>query len=128
MRRPQWLQFLASLGLEFWLPLPLLGLILWGTSGWIAERNLSRSSPTIRELQIPQNDRSPAEQVLSIKVTIDRNKGISQVRVKQATSVYQTQKFVVSTTQLDRVEAVIGEKLGLSADRVRQIVRYQIEN
>jgi hypothetical protein len=127
MFRRQWLQFLSSLGLEFWLPLPLLGLCFWLMSGWLADRNLNRSYQTMQELQIPQETNNPPERVLSIKVIIDRDRNISQVKVKQVTSLFQTQEFQLSTIKLDRVEAEIGQKLGLSVEQVQQLSRYQIE-
>lgn len=127
MRPPQWLQFLSSLGLEFWLPLPILGLCLWIVSGWLVDRNLNRPSQTMRELQITQNSQPSPEKVLSIKVIIDRDRSISLVKVKQVTSIFQRQEFQLSTTQLNRVEAEIGQKLGLSVEQVKQLVRYQVE-
>lgn len=127
MRRPQWLQFLSSLGLEFWLPLPLLGLCFWGMTSWLAERNLNRPSQTRQELQITQDTKNTPEKVLSIKVIIDRDRRISLVKVKQATSIFQTQEFQLSTVKLDQLEVEIAQKLGLSAERVNQLVRYQVE-
>lgn len=43
MFRPRWLQSIRSLGLEFWLPLPLLGLFFWVGGGLLTDRMLSRS-------------------------------------------------------------------------------------
>ena len=127
MQRIRWLQFLGSLGLEFWLPLPLLGLGFWLVSGWMVEQNLSHPAQTTREIQIVQNDRPSSEQVLSIQVTIDRNKGISVVKVKQATRVFEKQEFQLSTTELEQVEVLIGKQLSLSVEQVRQLVRYQMQ-
>ncbi|NJQ98373.1 MAG: hypothetical protein HC784_13815, partial [Hydrococcus sp. CSU_1_8] len=97
MRQPQWFQFLGSLGLEFWLPLPLLGLGFWAMSGWVADRDLSRPSQNVRELEISQPARSSSDQILTIKVTIDRKHKASLVEVKQATNIFQKRKFELST-------------------------------
>jgi hypothetical protein len=64
---------------------------------------------------------------LSIQVTIDRNKGISVVKVKQATRVFEKQEFQLSTTELEQVEVLIGKQLSLSVEQVRQLVRYQMQ-
>ncbi|MCJ8280156.1 MAG: hypothetical protein MJK14_09655 [Rivularia sp. ALOHA_DT_140] len=37
---PQWLKFIKSLGIEFWLPLPILGLSFWFVGGWLTEHAL----------------------------------------------------------------------------------------
>ncbi|NJK51228.1 hypothetical protein HC931_26800 [Candidatus Gracilibacteria bacterium] len=128
MRQPQWFQFLGSLGLEFWLPLPLLGLGFWAMSGWVADRDLSRPSQNVRELEISQPARSSSDQILTIKVTIDRKHKASLVEVKQATNIFQKRKFELSTTELNQIEAKISKKLDLSAEQVRQLVRYQISD
>jgi hypothetical protein len=126
MRQPQWFQFLGSLGLEFWLPLPLLGLGFWAMSGWVADRDLSRPSQNVRELEISQPARSSSDRILTIKVTIDRDRKASLVEVKQATKIFQKQKFELSTTDLSQIEAEISQKLDLSAEQVRHLVRYQM--
>jgi hypothetical protein len=128
MRQPQWFQFLGSLGLEFWLPLPLLGLGFWAMSGWIADRDLSRPSHNVRELQITQSDRKTSDRILTIKVTIDRQQKASLVEVKQATNIFQKQEFELHTTDLSQIEAEISKKLGLSAEYVRQLIRYQMSD
>jgi hypothetical protein len=125
MRRPQWLQFL---GLEFWLPLPLLGLVFWGLSGWLADSNLNLPSQTVRELQITQNQPTSDRGVLSIIVNIDRDRGLSQIIYKQTTKVIKKQEFELSTTEITQLEAKITQKLGLPIEQVRQLIRYQVKN
>jgi hypothetical protein len=128
MRQPQWFQFLGSLGLEFWLPLPLLGLGFWTMSGWIADRDLSRPSHNVRELQITKNAPLSADRILTIKVTIDHKQKASLVEVKQATNSFQKQEFEFYTTDLGQIEAEISKKLGLSTKRIRQLIRYQMSD
>jgi hypothetical protein len=128
MRRPQWLEFLGSLGLEFWLPLPLLGLGFWVVTGSVSDRDLSRPQQTMNELRMAQSDRPSSDSVLLIHVQIKQNSGVSLVRVKQATMVFQKQEFELSTTELGRVEAAIAKKLDLPVEQIRQLARYQIED
>lgn len=96
-------------------------------SGWLADRNLNRPSQTRQELQITQDTKNTPKQVLSIRVIIDRDRRLSQVKVKQATSIYQTQEFQLSTIKLEQLEVEIAQKLDLSVEQVNQLVRYQVE-
>jgi hypothetical protein len=66
--------------------------------------------------------------VLLIHVKIKQNSGVSLVRVKQATRVFQKQEFELSTTELARVEAEIAKKLDLPVEQIRQLARYQVED
>ena len=132
MRRIKWWQFLRSLGLEFWLPLPLLGLAFWIVSGLVTDHSLKISHQSVESFQITPDqinpDRSqPSNKILFIKVTVDRDRNISQVIVKQATQVYQKQEFELATTELEQVETAISQKLGLPPEKVRQLLRYQIK-
>ncbi|MGL5807869.1 MAG: hypothetical protein ACRC2R_18370 [Xenococcaceae cyanobacterium] len=126
MHRFRWLRFLSSLGLEFWLPLPLVGLSFWLVIKLVADRDLYFAKFSDRQLQITQNEQPTSERIFSIKVTVDRASNSSRVRVKQATSVFQKQEFELPTTQFDRLETAIAQKLNLSIEQVRQLIRYQL--
>jgi hypothetical protein len=120
------LRFFYSLGLEFWLLLPLVGLGFWLTIRFVSDRNLHLASYSDRSLEITQNRSPSSERILSIKVTVDRTSNSSRVRIKQTTSVFQKQEFKLATTKFDRLETAIAQKLNLSVEQVRQLVRYQI--
>lgn len=128
MRRIKWWQFLYSLGLEFWLPLPLLGLAFWIVSGLVTEHSLKLGDRSVESFTITPDKAEPATTILFIKVIVDRDRNISQVKVKQATQVYQKQEFELATAELEQVETEIAQKLGLSPKQVRQLLRYQIKN
>lgn len=127
MPRRQWLQTLYSLGLEFWLPLPLLGLAFWVCGGLLTDRMLSRSYDPVVQLQADTPlEGQPSKTVLSINVEINRRKGFSIVKVKTANSVLKELKFEFPVTEFSQVEAAISQELGLSPYHVRRLVRYQI--
>jgi hypothetical protein len=128
MHRFRSLRFFYSLGLEFWLLLPLVGLGFWLTIRFVSERNLHLASHSDRSLEITQDRQSSSERILSIKVTVDRTSNSSRVRIKETTSVFQKQEFKLTTTQFDRLETAIAQKLNLSVEQVRQLVRYQIRD
>jgi CYTH domain-containing protein len=124
MRRFQWLRFLGSLGVEFWLPLPLIGLGFWLIIKFITAQNLRLSNYSDRKLEVNQNQPSPSGQILSIKVRVDRQSNFSQVKVNQTSSVIQQQEFKIPITELDRLEMAIAKKLDLSVEQVRELIYY----
>lgn len=129
MLRPRWLQALHCIGLELWLPLPLLGLLFWVGGGWVTEQMLSRSYDTKNQLQADmQLTGQPSKKVLSIKVAIKRHQGFSQVKVRTANSALKELEFEFPFTEFSQVEAAIAQELGLSAEHVRKLVRYHIES
>lgn len=125
MRRFQWLRFLNSLGIEFWLPLPLIGLVFWLIIQFITAQNLRLSNYSDRQLEVNQNQPSPTGQILSIKVRVDRQSNFSQVKVQQTTSIIQKQEFKIPITELDRLEIAIAKKLNLSVEQARELIYYQ---
>jgi hypothetical protein len=124
MRRFQWLRFLGSLGVEFWLPLPLIGLVFWLIIQFITAQNLRLNNYSDRKLEVNQNQPSPSGQILSIKVRIDRQSNSSQVQVQQTSSVIQKQKFEIPITESDQLEIAIAKKLNLSVKQVRELIYY----
>ncbi|NJK57419.1 MAG: hypothetical protein HC939_16140 [Pleurocapsa sp. SU_5_0] len=125
MRRFQWLRFLGSLGVEFWLPLPLIGLVFWLIIQFITAQNLRLSNYSDRKLEVNQNQPSPSGQILSIKVRVDRQSNSSQVQVQQATNVIQKQEFKIPITESEQLEIAIAKKLNLSVEQVRELIYYQ---
>lgn len=127
MRNFRWLKTIKSLGLEFWLPLPLLGLLFWMSSGLVTNYLLNRSYYHNEQLQFnTQIRQKPAKLVLAIKVEINYKLGISKVKVKTANSTLKQLEFEFFVTDFNQIEAAISRELGLSVEQVRQLVRYQI--
>lgn len=127
MNQNKWWRFLHSLGLEFWLPLPLLGLAFWFVSGLVTEHRLNQSNPSAESFKITADKVQPASKIVSIKVTVDRDRNLSTVKIKQTTQVLQQEEFEIPTTELVQIETAIAQKLNLSSEKVRQLLRYQIE-
>jgi hypothetical protein len=124
MRGFQWLRFLGSLGVEFWLPLPLIGLFFWLIIQFVTAQSLSLSSYSDRQLEVSQNQPSPSGQILSIKVIVDLQSNSSQIQVQQATNVIQKQEFNIPTVELNLLEKAIAKKLNLSVEQVRELIYY----
>ena len=128
MRHSRWLRTIKSLGLEFWLPLPLLGVLFWVGGGLLTDYLLSRSYYNKDKLQVnTQIKKNPAKAVLAIQVKINYNKGISKVKVRTANSTLKQLNFEFYVTEVSQIEAAISRELGLTLEQVRQLVRYQID-
>lgn len=128
MRHSRWLRSIKSLGLEFWLPLPLLGVLFWIGGGLLTDYLLSRSYYNKDTLQVnTQIKKNPAKIVLAIQVKINYNKGISKVKVRTANSTLKQLNFEFHVTEVSQIEAAISRDLGLTLEQVRQLVRYQID-
>lgn len=110
--------------LEFLL-LPFLGLAFWLISGLITEYSLNQNNSFVESYNItPQTQ--PTNNI-SIKVTIDRDRGTSLVEIKQAVQSYQKQEFELTTIKLQRIETALSQKLDLPLEKVRRRLRYQIK-
>jgi hypothetical protein len=127
MTQPRWIQALYSLGLEFWLPLPLLGLAFWIGSGLMTDHGLSRSYKAAQQLQVDtQQEGRLAKKVLSIQVEIKKRQGFSNVKVQTVNSALKELEFEFPVTQISQIEAEISQALGLSPKLVRKLARYQV--
>lgn len=115
------------MGIEFWLPLPLLGLSFWFIGGWLTQQTLIHSSDTGIELQATQPKKSSADDsiydygIASIEVKIDPHRGISLVKVLKRT--VKKSEFVLLTTDFNAVEEEISVELGLPRDRIKKMMR-----
>lgn len=127
MLQPRWLQALYSLGFEFWLPLPLLGLLFWIGGGLLTDQMLSRSYNPATQLQVDQQlGGQAAKNVRSINIGIDQRRGISRVVVRTANSALKGLEFEFPVTEVSQVEAAIAQALDLSPTQVRKLAQYQI--
>lgn len=128
MSSPRWLQKLHSLGLEFWLPLPLLGIAFWVGGGILTDKVLSRPYGTVDKLQADtQLEVQLSVTVLVIKAQIKKNEGFTRVQVKTTDSALKKLEFEFPVTDLSGVEAMIAQELKLSREDVRKLVRYQVK-
>ena len=128
MLPPQLLQRLSSLGLEFWVPLPLLGLVFWIGSGLVTIQMLNHSYNPKTYLRADMQLQGRLRTVVLIKVEIKKNQGFSKVKVKTVNSALKEMEFQFPVTESSQVEAAIGQQLGLPTEYVKKLVRYQIED
>ena len=123
----RWFKVLRALGLEFWLPLPLLALGFWAGSGFLLDWILSRSYQTGQYLQPnTQPTRQSPRTVVAIKAKIDKVDRVSLVTVKTDNSPLKELKFQFPLTEFSDIEAAISKELGLSSEEVRKLIVYQV--
>ncbi|BAY09264.1 hypothetical protein [Calothrix sp. NIES-2098] len=126
MLQSRWFKILRSLGLEFWLPLPLLGLAFWLGCGFVMDGVLTRSHQTMRYLKVDaQLTKQPNRTVLSIQPEINKRLGISRVKVKTDSPVVKELQFEFFVTDLTQLEAAISQELGLPVEDVRKLMQHQ---
>ncbi len=117
------LKFLKLLGIEYWVPLPILGLSFWCVGGWITEKTLTSSDKNPVQLQANQPDYGFG--IASIKVEIYPEKGISLVKIKKLSRTYTESEMILTTTHIPDLEAAIANELRLSRQKVRKMMRYR---
>lgn len=120
-------QALRSLGMGFWLALPLLGLVFWLGSDLLSDRILSRPYGTVAQLEADtQLEVNLAVTIVIIKAEIYKKQGFTKVEVKTTKSALTKLEFQFPVTEFNQVEATIAQELGLSLADVRKLVRYQV--
>lgn len=127
MRRWRSLHPLKSLGLEFWLPLPILAIAFWIGGGLITDRILNRSYYVTTPIQANTSvQEQPTKVILSIGVEIKYHQGFSKVRVKTANSALKKLEFEFPFTEVSQIEVALSRELGLSLEQIQQTVHYQV--
>lgn len=119
--------WLRGLGLEFWLPLPLVAVVFWLGSSFLAAQQLSQSYSTKTKLQSDtQLEARLSVNVLLINAAVNRTQKITQVEVETADPILKRLELELPTIEFSQIEATIAEELGLPRQDVRKLVRYEI--
>ncbi|MEH1840250.1 MAG: hypothetical protein V7L20_16170 [Nostoc sp.] len=120
----RWLQ---GLGLEFWLPLPLVAVVFWLGCNFLAAQELSRPYSTEKKLQSDtQLEARVSVNVLLINAAVNRTKRITQVEVETADPILKRLELELPTIEFSQIEATIAQELGLPREDVRKLVRYEV--
>lgn len=129
MSLPRWLQKAYSLNLDFWLLLPILAFAFWIGGEVISNEVLDRPYDIATELEANQRTQIKLSfTVQIIQVLIDKNLGVTQVKIKANDSELKKLEFEFPTTEFEQVEKAIALELSLSSEDVRRLARYQIED
>ncbi|MCU0545474.1 MAG: hypothetical protein MUE44_25445 [Oscillatoriaceae cyanobacterium Prado104] len=129
MFRHRWLHLLHSLGLEFWLPLPFLGVFFWFGGNLMAKEALSRSYTTVNQLPADtQLEVKLSLTVVLIQATINKSEAVTFVAVKTTDSTLKKLEYEFPFTDISQVESAIARELNMSIEQTRKLVRYQIQD
>ncbi|WP_298907519.1 hypothetical protein [uncultured Nostoc sp.] len=119
--------WLRGLGLEFWLPLPLVAVVFWLSCSFLAAQQLSQSYSTETKLQSDtQLEARLSVNVLLINAAVNRTQKITQVEVETADPILKRLELELPTIEFSQIEATIAEELGLPRQDVRKLVRYEV--
>ncbi len=119
---------LYSLGLEFWLALPLLGCAFWFATSALTDHVLSRPYGTTTQLEADtQLEVHLSVTVVMIYAEINQQQGFTKVEVLTKNSVLKKLDFIFPVTDFHQIETTIASELGLSRENVRRLVRYQVK-
>ncbi|MBE9010581.1 hypothetical protein IQ250_10220 [Pseudanabaenaceae cyanobacterium LEGE 13415] len=115
------LKFIRSLGLRFWLLLPVLGGFAWIVSGWATDWMLTRSSLSDKAFILESSSDSLVV-VRSVEVLIQDQ--FSIVTVFTRNQPLSRLEFRFPYTDPEKIERSIAQVLGLSRSQVHQVTRY----
>ncbi len=124
MPRYPWFKVFRSLGLEFWLLLPVLGLLAWSGSGLVMDWVISSFSGFDKSLSV--ESQGARVKVLSMQATIFPRQDISRVRVKTTHSKLKVLEYEFLTTQPAQIETQISQEMGLPLEKVKAAIKYQV--
>ncbi len=119
-----WLQ---SSGVEFWLPLPFVGIAFWLGSSFMTAQELSQPHTIENKLQADtQLEATVSVNVLLINAIINRKQGMTQVEVETTELMVKRLELELPMTDTNQIEETLAQELGLSRQEIRQLVRYEI--
>ncbi len=121
-----------ALGLEFWFPLPLIGLIFWVGTGWTTAVVLGEA-PQIERISVqgetlPEVELVVKGQLISIEAKIYEERGYTKVDIDTDSPTLKELEFEFPVIDVADVERELSHTLNLSPAQLRTLVRYQIYN
>ncbi|WOD40295.1 hypothetical protein [Nodosilinea sp. E11] len=118
-------RLIARSGLEFWLPLGLLGVALWLAGlGW-SQHYLAVSGRPIQPLVLAPNAAVRETGILSINATINRDRPFTRVEVTVVQPVPRTLDFYLPLQTPSTIEAEMARRLKVSEASIRQLIHYE---
>lgn len=123
----RWLYLLNRVGWEFWVPLPVLALLLLWGGNLMAKQVMGRPYGTVGSLQMDtQLQTKLAVTVLVIKADINAAKQLTKVSVKTMDSTLKKLEYEFPVTDAQLIESAIAQELAIPVGQVRKLTRYRI--
>lgn len=120
---PSW-SLSLPLGWEFWLPLPLIGLLLWSLGGVLTQGQLRRSQRSIDPVEIAQQFPANNTDVLAGKAIIRRQMAEIEVIVLEPYPRLLT--FYWPITDPSEIELALAQYFNQSPESVQGWLRFEL--
>lgn len=128
IRFPNRWKALSALGLEFWLPLPLLSLMFWAGGGWMMQQAIERPYTSDIQLQASsQIEITVPVAITAIDAEIRRDQGYTKVDIRTTNSNLKKLEYQFQILEFEALEIAIAEELGLPREQVQPLIRYEIK-
>ncbi|GEM_PF-952137 len=118
-------QLLVRCGIEFWLPLGLLGVGFWLISQVWTERYLQGADRAIAPLTLTPNTAVQDHGLLSARAVLNSDLPFTRVEVIVVKPVPRTLQFLLPLDTPSEIEAELGNRLKVSPDLIRRLMRYE---
>ena len=129
MSTPRLLHLLHRIGGEFWLPLPLIAVLVWFTGDWMAARVLNGSYDSVNKLQTgTQLTTKRSVTILTMNAEIDRYRGLTKLVIKTTAPTLQRLEYQFPFTQASQIEVAIAKELAMPIADIRKSIGYRIKD
>ena len=137
MSTPRLLHLLHRVGGEFWLPLPLIAVLVWFTGDWMAARVLNGSYDSVNKLQTgTQLTTKRSVTILTMNAEIvgeaspleNRHRGLTKLVIKTTAPTLQRLEYQFPFTQASQIEVAIAKELAMPIADIRKSIGYRIKD
>jgi hypothetical protein len=114
---------------EFWVPLGILGVVMWLGSGWFTHQVFSQTYSPANQITInntQQVNLSFSVSILSIDAEIDRQSSNTEVGIRTGGSSLQELEFEYPFVNYADLERAIAQDLGLQPEDIQDLIRYRL--
>ena len=123
------LHLLHRVGGEFWLPLPLIAVLVWFTGDWMAARVLNGSYDSVNKLQTgTQLTTKRSVTILTMNAEIHRHRGLTKLVIKTTAPTLQRLEYQFPFTQASQIEVAIAKELAMPIADIRKSIGYRIKD
>ena len=132
MLKPKLFRKLRTTLFELWLAIPLLVFACWGLSGIVMYTVLNRSKEAPKYLQVESKIRLPTQIVVAVPqkvapqaifIEVDKNRGISRVKVKTKNLPMTEVVYEFQTTETNQLVAKLSKALGMSHEDIKNLIQ-----
>lgn len=123
-------QRFPKLGLEFWVPLPLIAGLFWLGSAWFNHQAFGQTDSSPTQLIVTAEQPVTLSLVFgiaTIDAEIDPQLRTTEVSIQTSGGSLQELEFEYPLVDYADIEQAIAQELGLPRTTIRSIIRYRID-